>query len=408
MKRIALVLSLLFTLLLPPQIVGAQGASCSTSTQYPNGAVMTLANTTHLWVLDAGALRWAGDTRALANQTVRWDQTCTMTVDFLMQARRGTPLLSAGLVKIGDPIFLAKWETNQRTPTLLHIQSLADVDAFGITADNYSRFVIDRTQWERQYGFNVDTLTHAELASVLPPGATLAVAPLVRRGVPVNNAMGPVANRYPALVAPPDDALHPCLVENPSCTRDPWWVEWNELQRDDPLEFAFAPGLSAEYRFAEAIWLLQQWPDGRMLIADAAGLGIQIRAVSAQRLPNAFAAFVPQRQLILFNQKYVESSTWMVADVLAHELRHASDASRNLNNARTPDDCVVREQRAYQTEADFMRWLTDRMGGLPARADVSKELSATDQQLYRNITAISRSPDPAAQASADYADTCAP
>ena len=42
----------------------------------------------------------------------------------------GDPILSLGLVKIGDPIYLPKWETADPAPTLLQVQSLADIAVF--------------------------------------------------------------------------------------------------------------------------------------------------------------------------------------------------------------------------------------------------------------------------------------
>src|SRR2546426_5855512 len=147
------ILALLLAAVLPPATgAAAQSAACSSDTTYPEGAVFSLDGTPHLWIFQAGTLRWAGDTRALAGVTVRWDRQCTMNADFLQGTRLGDPILSAGLVKIGDPIYLAKWETSDAAPTLLRVQSLADLGVFGISGDNYTRFVLDRGPWEQRYG----------------------------------------------------------------------------------------------------------------------------------------------------------------------------------------------------------------------------------------------------------------
>lgn len=160
-----LFLALLFAVVLPPAAgASAQASACGGDAAYPDGAVFALEGTSHLWIFEAGALRWAGDTRALAGTTVRWDRQCTMSLGLLEGVRIGDPLLSLGLVKVGEPIYLAKWETDAATPTLLRVQSLADLGVFGITGDNYGRFVLDGGPWGQRYGFNVDVLARGSLA----------------------------------------------------------------------------------------------------------------------------------------------------------------------------------------------------------------------------------------------------
>ena len=44
-----------------------------------------------------------------------------------------------------------KWETEWEYPKLLHIQSIADMELFGINASNYGRFVLDKVAWEARY-----------------------------------------------------------------------------------------------------------------------------------------------------------------------------------------------------------------------------------------------------------------
>src|SRR5688572_22292710 len=111
----------------------------------PIGAVAGLAGTPHLWVADAqGILHWAGDTRALAGKAVDWNNRTDVALAQLQALTRGDPWLSAGLVKVGEPIYFAKWETNESRPRLLHIQSIADVELFGINAQNYGALVLDQ------------------------------------------------------------------------------------------------------------------------------------------------------------------------------------------------------------------------------------------------------------------------
>jgi endonuclease YncB( thermonuclease family) len=173
--KLIMLLALLLVIVLPPS-AAAQPASCQAADTYPEGAVFTLEGTPHLWVFEDGALRWAGDTRALAGLTVRWDRQCTMNSELLQSVRIVDPLLSLGLVKIGDPIYLAKWESNEATPRLLHIQSLADLAVFGITGDNYGRFVLERGAWEQRFGFNTGTLARAPLPPAVQLGQQVATA----------------------------------------------------------------------------------------------------------------------------------------------------------------------------------------------------------------------------------------
>ena len=257
----------------PAAALAQASPPCSFDARYPARTVMQLEGSPHLWVTgEDGNPRWAGDTRALAGIAVRWDSRCTMDLDFLLRVTKGDPYLSAGLVKIGDPIYLAKWETNEPQPTLLHIQSITDVELFGITASNYTRFVLERGEWQRRFQFNTDALPRGELAQVAPPAARPAQAPPTRPPAPPTSRPTPVplpstpvaaAPRFPLVDPPQDDVQFWCLTANPSCNRDPWWVEWNTLRRTDLVEYRFAPGLVSEGQFIEAIWLLWQWPQGK-------------------------------------------------------------------------------------------------------------------------------------------------
>ena len=136
----------------------AEPIGCFPDEPHPNGAVFLVENSPHIWLFEDGIIRWVGDTRALAEHTVRWDQACVMHPSFLNTARKGDPILSAALVKIGDPIYLAKWERTDPAPTLLQIRSVDDLEAIGINSDNYERFVFERERWERTFGFDTSKL----------------------------------------------------------------------------------------------------------------------------------------------------------------------------------------------------------------------------------------------------------
>jgi hypothetical protein len=156
-----------------------------------NGMVVALQGTPHLFIGDEqGVLHWGGDTRGLAGHFVDWPTRREVTLDQLRGMRRGDPWLSAGLLKDGDPIYLVKWETDQPAPTLLHIQSIADVELFGINTSNYGAFVMTPAAWQQRFGINPSTLTRGELTS-------------------------PIATPTPVATATPANRLSARLVETP-------------------------------------------------------------------------------------------------------------------------------------------------------------------------------------------------
>jgi hypothetical protein len=135
------------------------------------GSVVALRGTPHIWISDdSGTLHWGGDTRALSGKAINWDTRKEVSLDEIRSAKKGDPWLSAGLVKDGDPICLVKWETTEAQPTLLHIQSIADVELFGINGSNYGQMVLERGEWERKHGFAVSALSRGTLATAT--GAT--------------------------------------------------------------------------------------------------------------------------------------------------------------------------------------------------------------------------------------------
>ncbi len=124
---------------------------------------------------------WLGDTRAVKEATRRggridWNSIEEITIEYLQSLptdpgmwtgrnpkRVGDPALSLGLVKIGAPIYLAKWETDWEFPKLLHIRSIDDVRLFGINERNYGRFVTDWRSWQSSTGFKVAELERGTL-----------------------------------------------------------------------------------------------------------------------------------------------------------------------------------------------------------------------------------------------------
>ena len=152
--------------------VQAQGA-------FAHGAVVALQGTPHLWIADdRGILHWGGDTRALSGKHVNWNDRRDVSLAELQTYPIGDPWLSAGLLKDGDPIYQVKWESAWPLPKLLHIQSIKDVELFGINGSNYGNFVIDKAAWEQRYGIDAASLERQPLASAVPPGVTLTLAPV--------------------------------------------------------------------------------------------------------------------------------------------------------------------------------------------------------------------------------------
>src|SRR5688500_14544536 len=153
----------------------------------PPGTVVSLEGTPHLWIADEeGALHWGGDTRALADRFVNWGDRRLVSLAQLGTFRVGDPWLSAGLLKMGDPIYLVKWESDQDRPTLLHIQSIADVETFGISGSNYGNFVLDQGQWESRFGMSAASLAKGTLARAVASAAPAAATP-TRTPVPLRS-----------------------------------------------------------------------------------------------------------------------------------------------------------------------------------------------------------------------------
>ena len=163
---------------------------------FAHGAVVALQGTPHLWFADEqGVLHWGGDTRALAGKHIAWSNRVEVSIDGLRALPVGDPWLTAGLLKDGDPIYLVKWETDWSQPQLLHIQSIKDVELFGINGSNYGKFVIEKNEWERRFGISAAGLQRGTLAAAIDdpltgPPNTLGLDPFYEKyldadGIPI-------------------------------------------------------------------------------------------------------------------------------------------------------------------------------------------------------------------------------
>jgi hypothetical protein len=145
-------------------------AAAATLPAMSPGAVVALQGTPDLWVADdQGVLHLAGDTRAISGKTVNWSAMTDVSLDQLQSAPVGSPGLSLPLVKVGDAIYLPKWETTAPAPTLYHVASAADLSLLGVNADDYGATVLDQATWEQQSGLAVTTLQKADLPPIVTP-----------------------------------------------------------------------------------------------------------------------------------------------------------------------------------------------------------------------------------------------
>ncbi len=134
------------------------------------GTVVALQGTPHLWFADdQGVLHWGGDTRALAGRNINWNNRVEVSLEQLRTLPGGDPWLSTGLLKDGDPIYFPKWETEWAAPRLFHIQSIRDVELFGINSSNYGALVLERPVWESRSGFSAADLQRSTLPVSVPP-----------------------------------------------------------------------------------------------------------------------------------------------------------------------------------------------------------------------------------------------
>ena len=180
----------LMALVIGVLLVGS-GGSVQGQGAFAHGAVVALHDTPHLWFADEhGVLHWGGDTRALAGKHIDWSNRRDLRLDVLRRLPIGDPWLTAGLLKDGDPIYLVKWETEWPQPQLLHIQSIKDVELFGINGSNYGNFVIEKNEWERRFGISAAGLQRGVLASAVTPALVTSPASEREALVALYNATG--------------------------------------------------------------------------------------------------------------------------------------------------------------------------------------------------------------------------
>jgi hypothetical protein len=245
----------------------------------------------------------------------------------------------------------------------------------------------------------VATPAASSAASAVPVPTATAIA------ASGTTASRPVAPASSVIEAPPADGW-PCYTGNPSCNRDLWWHQVNEVQRSEMVTFQFAPGLSSEYRYIEAIRLLAQWPEGLAILKDAGEARVKIITTSDILLPGAVASFTSPENVIRVRTSFRQSPNWMLADSLAHELKHASNQVRGVHQRDEYNDCISDEESAYQTEARFLSWLDAKTGGLPKPSEVRSKYSSSDLDLYASIVLPLASGDINGFVRKEYVEQC--
>ena len=329
------------------------------------GAIVALEGTPHLWITDdQGVLHWAGDTRALQGRHVTWSDRREVTVDGLRALPKGDPWLSAGLLKDGDPIYLVKWETEWAQPRLLHIQSIADVELFGINGTNYGAFVLDRATWEARYGISVAGLERG----VLPPAMSTAAPPPSTAG-PNDCPDGQRWDYYRNTCvgdasAPPAEPSVPISTDCPDGQR---WDYYKEIcvvetpSLDDLVDPRLRPALDLVAAAYDTLGL-----DGAAITYDLIlHLNMPVKFGGLRR-GNAAFLYVASRTApprIIINETHRDESSRAIAPSLAHELLHAARYYLNQID-RTFEGCVAEEILAETAAAAI--WSVVRPGaGVP-------------------------------------------
>lgn len=385
-----------------PQAVPQMVPQATQLTVFPNGTIVSLRGTPHVWFADeAGVLHWMGDTRGLGIRVIAGYQIDltgpqVLTLDQLKAARRGDPWLSAGVVKIGDTFFLAKWDIAEAAPALLHISSPAELELFGITSKNYGAHVLEAPEWERRFGFAVDTLTRGELRAAIRPAPTLppclpavdglsvtadGVAAKVRNicGVERRFALSavifdrlgnqPVATTNTAVWdAPAGDSRDVFLA---GATNGGAWAiplrsgaASGSAVVDLCLPVGVAECLETDPWLRQAVEVLQGLEQGQALLQMAAEFGVSLRRAT---LPDdLLGRYEHSTRTVTLDGRLDDVSDWERAAWLAHELQHAADHAAGLPR-RDPADCIGREEDAFRREAHV--WLQLWRSHLPEAQD---------------------------------------
>lgn len=102
---------------------------------------------------------------------------------------------------------------------------------------------------------------------------------------------------------------------------------------------------------------------------------------------------------------FTDVATWMLADTIVHELKHASDDRHGLLDSSFAG-CIAAEQRAFAVERRYIQWISDWRSGLPSDAQVAARLSARDVEMFRQIRFVQQAPNLDAAVARVYDTQC--
>ncbi|MHB8577657.1 MAG: hypothetical protein ACYDCQ_20280 [Dehalococcoidia bacterium] len=213
------------------------------------------------------------------------------------------------------------------------------------------------------------------------------------------------------VVAVPDGPAFPCRAEaDPSCADAgvPWWQHRDTRQSTNLVQYQIvAPGLVTEDKFVAAIALLWQWPEGQAVLRRAATAGVTIGTTDKRPGGDAIASYQqPQRRVVVLTG-YAQIPTALLADLLAHELRHAVDYANGTNRQMTARACIADEQAAVATEQRYLLWLTGRFGRLPLPGEApGLTAQAIDRLVFLQLLGNATPSQVASRTSQAYHDIC--
>jgi hypothetical protein len=155
--------------------------------------------------------------------------------------------------------------------------------------------------------------------------------------------------------------------------------------------------LNVDRRLSGAVAALLPLEPGRALVQGAAESGVSIGMAELPR--SARGAYSTRRRVVVIADSLMDSTAWVRAAVLVHELQHAADHRAGRLPTRAPEDCIRSEEAAFRMTVQFWNWIwRERM---PPPVD----------DMHRSINLLSQTsrdaPDRFARGIAEaYHDSC--
>jgi hypothetical protein len=199
----------------------------------------------------------------------------------------------------------------------------------------------------------------------------------------------------------------PCGSDDSSCSQEIAMSGLSEPASDGLIHLhSIGPGLRSEARFAEALELLWEWPEGREILATAGQFKTSVRTGSYSSDPTSFASYDSDAHLIRISPAYTEVPTWSLAGLLAHESRHIADAALGIAQAHTASDCFTRETRAYVSQSAFLTWLQQDMNQEIFQRSHMKSLQGPTRTVANLLFGIWSATDKTVMVHDDYRLLC--